>query len=102
MENWELREHQGQPQGEELLRLGWAQDPEPEAPEGSTESRVSERWEPGKGMSHTEQPNAQGQSRRGARSKQVMTGEAQDRGESKDRNREAKTDAIVVYLSRND
>jgi len=54
--------------------------------------RVSERWEPGKGMSHTEQPNAQGQFRRGARSKQVMTGEAQDKGESKDRNREAKTE----------
>jgi len=53
---------------------------------------VSERWEPGKGMSHTEQPNAQGQFRRGARSKQVMTGEAQDKGESKDRNREAKTE----------
>jgi len=38
MENWELREHQGQPQGEELPRLGWAQEPEPEAPEGSTEN----------------------------------------------------------------
>ena len=38
MENWELREHQGQPQGEELLGQGWAQEPEPEAPEGSAEN----------------------------------------------------------------
>lgn len=30
------------------------------------------RWEPREGMSHMEQPNAQGQSRGGARSKQVM------------------------------
>lgn len=38
--------------------------------------RVRESWESGEGRSHMEQPNAQGQSRGGARSKQVMTGEA--------------------------
>ena len=41
---------------------------------GAHRPRVSERWEPSEGMSHTEQPNVQGQSR-GARSKQVTTGD---------------------------